>query len=518
MMLKVASIVEPPDVMDQLLSLSRRRQLSPAEIFDLADAALPAGREEEALPIVQRAAERHRSVASLWQWLGLLARSLDDHERAIVAFHNAAQLEPRNVRAIHGLARSAQEAGLPASPLFERACLLAPADTEILLGRAGARVAEGQMDLALAELDNLLAGNPGWIPGHEEAAHIRWVCGDRDGFLRSYQHAFGIIPREPNIWLSAQIMLMQGELFEEALAMGERGRAAAGQHRRFDEHEAVAASELGMIQRADDLFHHLIDGSTSNFAVRHVRHLLRTHRPEEALRLAEPWLSQPMAQWMWPYVSLAWRITGDQRYDWLEKESGLVGVYDNVPGLPPLDELARYLRELHTAKSQQLDQSVRGGTQTNGPLFSRTHPLIKVLRSAMVSAVDAHIARLSPVDPLHPTLGVARDRKVRFSGSWSVRLLADGYHANHLHPAGWFSSVLYVALPPQTGDLHAGWLALGAPQAALGLDLEPSRLIEPKPGRLVLFPSTTWHGTRPFTSGERLTLAFDVARPPVPVA
>ena len=47
------------------------------------------------------------------------------------------------------------------------------------------------------------------------------------------------------------------------------------------------------------------------------------------------------------------------------------------------------------------------------------------------------------------------------------------------------------------GDGHAGWLALGEPQAELGLDLPPFRLIEPKPGRLVLFPSTMWHGTAP---------------------
>jgi hypothetical protein len=62
------------------------------------------------------------------------------------------------------------------------------------------------------------------------------------------------------------------------------------------------------------------------------------------------------------------------------------------------------------------------------------------------------------------------------------------------------------------GADHAGWLALGE-ASEVGVDLPPLRLIEPKPGRLVLFPSTMWHGTRPFEAGERLTVAFDVARP-----
>jgi hypothetical protein len=78
---------------------------------------------------------------------------------------------------------------------------------------------------------------------------------------------------------------------------------------------------------------------------------------------------------------------------------------------------------------------------------------------------------------------------------------------------GWLSSALYIALPPDLGKDQAGWLTIGEPQAQLGLDLPPLRVIEPKPGRLVLFPSTMWHGTRPFQVGERLTVAFDVATP-----
>jgi hypothetical protein len=103
---------------------------------------------------------------------------------------------------------------------------------------------------------------------------------------------------------------------------------------------------------------------------------------------------------------------------------------------------------------------------------------------------------------------------VQFTGSWSVRLVGGGFHANHVHPMGWLSSALYIALPPDLGKEQAGWLTLGEPQAELNLDLPPHRMVEPKPGRLALFPSWMWHGTRPFGEGERLTVAFDVARGP----
>jgi hypothetical protein len=77
---------------------------------------------------------------------------------------------------------------------------------------------------------------------------------------------------------------------------------------------------------------------------------------------------------------------------------------------------------------------------------------------------------------------------------------------------GWLSSALYIVLPPDLGgEEHAGWLTLGEPQVQLGIDLPPRRMVEPKPGRLALFPSWMWHGTRPFGQGERVTVAFDVA-------
>ena len=77
------------------------------------------------------------------------------------------------------------------------------------------------------------------------------------------------------------------------------------------------------------------------------------------------------------------------------------------------------------------------------------------------------------------------------------------------------SSALYLALPEPASSERAdsGWFKLGEPDEKLGLDVQPWRKIEPKVGRLVLFPSWMWHGTVPFEEGERLTIAFDVAPP-----
>ncbi|HEX2762595.1 MAG TPA: putative 2OG-Fe(II) oxygenase, partial [Allosphingosinicella sp.] len=343
---------------------------------------------------------------------------------------------------------------------------------------------------------------------------LRWQCGDLGNFS-AFERALAREPRNIELWRSFVITLTQGDLYEESLAAVSKGREAAGPHVLFDVNEAVALSELGQPEAADALFTRLAGLDEPTFRVRYVRHLLRTGRPAEAAAEAEAGTRGPQPHFFWPYVATAWRQTGDPRWDWLEGDTRLVGIYDLAESLPPLDALAERLRSLHRTSHQPLEQSVRGGTQTQGTLFSRVEPEIRALRAAIVAAVEKHVAQLPPPDPAHPTLSVPRGARVRFSGSWSVRLTGGGHHANHIHPMGWFSSALYVVLPDEAarGERPAGWLTLGQPQAEIGLDLAPFRTVEPKPGRLVLFPSTMWHGTIPFAAGERLTVAFDVARP-----
>lgn len=492
------------------------RQARPGDAsaaIEAASAALDAGLEVEALPLLEAALRSNRDDARLWQMLALAYRRLEDLAPAVDAFRRAAALAPSDALIAHGLARSTLEAGLPAVALFERALSLAPLDGSILLGRAAAQLAEGAVADAVQGLEAQLRLHPGWIDGHAALSRLRWMAGEREDFARSYRAALAAAPAAADLWKGLLDLLAGAEMYAEGLALLPRARAAAGPRPVFDVYEAVSASETGRIEAADRMFARLGPPRDLDMAVRHVRHALRAGRPEAALALAEPLAPQAGGK-LWPYVSLGWRLTGDRRWEGLEGDPRFVGVYDLADRLPDLPALAARLRRLHVASQPPLEQSVRGGTQTDGPLFARVEPEIRALRRAVVEAVETYVAQLPPPIPGHPLLGQSR-APIRFSGSWSVRLTGGGRHANHLHPAGWISSALYVALPeaPGRGDPPSGWLTLGEPQDSLALALAPFRTVEPKPGRLVLFPSTMWHGTVPFGEGERLTVAFDVAPP-----
>jgi tetratricopeptide (TPR) repeat protein len=477
-----------------------------------AAAAVGAGIEQEALPLLWKGIANHPHDAQLWHLLGVAHRNLNDLGPALEALNRAATLAPDHPPLAHARARSALEAGRPAAALFERAHALAPLQAPVLLGRAAAYFAEGRADIAIAQLEELLLQNPGWDEGHMTLARLRWMSAAAGSFTEGFEQALGTHPHLGIVWRELVGTLLAAEHYDAALDAIARARAAVGASLTLDRLEAEALSESGDLARAEACFAALLPRADMAILVRYVRHLLRSGRPAEAAARAEAGVNAPGGEGLWPYLGAAWRLIGDARWQWLEGDERLIGVHDIADTVGPLDALADRLRGLHIAAHQPLEQSLRGGTQTDGPLFSRLDPEIMRLRDAALAAVADHVAQLPPVDPRHPFLNQAVRAPLRFSGSWSVRLVNGGRHVAHIHSHGWISSAFYIALPAPSADPHGGWLALGE-LPELGLDLAPLRLVEPRPGRLVLFPSLMWHGTRPFDNGERLTVAFDIARP-----
>ena len=494
------------------LAAVRSGQASSDDLSDLARLALQEGEEEQALPFLRKAAAV-ASDARLWQWNGLLERALDEHGDALRSFLQAARFAPSDVSIAHGHARVALEAGIDAVALFDNARRLAPSNGEVLLGQAAARLAVGRGEEAAADIDAILIAEPRWVQGHHQLAQLRSMLGRSEDATLSLDRALTALPGNADLWQARCDLDLRREEYGALQDSIERAKARGCKEAFLAEYETIAASEGGDIDRADSLFSVIPNSSLPTLALWYIRHLLRTGRIDDAITHIDAELQTDRAAAVWPYAAAAWRLAGDPRSTWLEGDPRFVTVLDLKKDLPKLNALATVLRALHVAKGEYLDQSVRGGTQTDGPLLSRIDPEIRAVRKAIVKAVEHYCGQLPEQVDAHPLLAGRRDRRIRFAGSWSVRLRGAGHHTNHVHPQGWISSALYVSLPPHTRNdaPDAGWLTLGEPQAALGLSLPPTRMIEPREGQLVLFPSWMWHGTRPYSEGERLTIAFDVA-------
>lgn len=489
------------------------RAVNESEAFDAGLEAYRSGRFDEAMEILSPFIDGGTSNYGLWNLHGLVLRELERREEAIASLRRAAQLAPNSPKIAHALARILFEAGLPSIQEYGRAVKLSPGDTEIVAGMATACTAEGEADAAIDGLERLLSRSPQWAEGHALLSRLRWAQGERQGFDRSFEQAIAVMPGNIDLWREWIIALEHAELWQETLEVAARGRAVLGDEPLFAVTEAIVYSEIGECERAEQLFAPFADIEDSTVQLRRIRHYLRWGRPADAEKIIEKWVEKPEAIMFWPYASIAWRLLDDPRWHWLEGDERFVGVYDIADRLPPLDLLADTLRKLHKMRGQPLEQSLRGGTQTEGDIFTRVDPVLVELREAIRKTVAEHVGRFPKRDERHPLLGPPRG-PIRFSGSWSVRLKSKGFHANHVHPAGWISSALYIALPPDVGTGEAGILTLGDPSGPnFDVRLQPFRTVQPKPGRLALFPSYMWHGTRPFGEGERLTVAFDVAIP-----
>ncbi len=428
---------------------------------------------------------------------------------AAARLDEALALDPAHMVARRGRARLAADLGdADAADRYRRALAADPDERALLIGYVDvAETAEERRD-TLDRIGTLLSADPAWHEGHRALSAAYWEQGARDAFAATYETAVAIRPGDARLWRDYAELLGKVDRFAAAADVCIRAKAATGDPA-FDAAAFGYRSASGDVDEAETLLARLPAGLLQPVAL--AKHRLR----QRAATAAEPLLAAateaaPDDIEAWALRGIAWQLLDDPRFHWLNGQEGLVRVDELPLSTAEIIAIAARLRALHARSTVRIGQSVRGGTQTMGNLFDRAEPEIVLLRDAIAAGVDRYRNAMPPSDSTHPVLK-HRDSRLGFAGSWSIRLTEGGFHVQHMHPKGILSAASYWAVPPPVaGDPQAGWLEIGGTPAYLGLDLPPMHHIEPRPGRLVLFPSTLHHGTRPFPAGERISVAFDV--------
>jgi tetratricopeptide (TPR) repeat protein len=478
--------------------------------------AINQGQPELAISLLEPVATPQCKTAPIWQMLGLAYREVQDMEGALAALAKAAALDPKNATTAFAYAQALFETARPSTEAFAIARALAPLNPVLIRNSAAALAADGFMDEAEAMLQRTLAREPLWLDGHKTLAAIRVASGRGDDFDASFKAACLSQPQNLGLRLAWIHLLSTARAWDGACKVLHQAQADFGLQRGLELTRVHIASESGDIAGDDPaLFDQLGDAADPGLDLCRVRHALRLGNPKVAAAICDSYLNSPMATLFWPYLSLAWRLLDDSRAAWLDGELPAIQQFDLGLTEQELAELTLCLQSLHTAQAPILEQSVRGGTQTDRQLFFRPVPILQYVRTKVQSCITTYVEQLGEAVEGHPLLSPPRNRAVMFGGSWSVRLKGGGHHTTHTHPKGWISSALYVDLPPQNviGAPPAGWISFGEGPPELKLGLSPYQQIKPEVGKLVLFPSTLWHRTVPFDDGERLTIAFDVKVP-----
>lgn len=494
---------------------------------DLADAwynrglmALDQGRSRKALEHLEQA-RRHGTSINIELALIRAYREADEHEKAVELADDLRARNPGDVRAVAAAASVRRKRDPDGALELLNAELGRTANPAAIHYEIGLVYANRKdFERAIEHYQAALQAQPTMIPAHQSLNEIFWQQED-DRFLDSYRAA---IEQAPNIaplyhnLAAAYISSGDDEVAADVLL---EALSRAGRDPQLVHGLAVQKLKLEQYDLAEQLLNEALQADPDNlrFLVDYANMLITTERYDRAQEHLDRALKlQPYNQEVWAYHGVVWRLTGDERHDWLNDYDTLLREYE-LPTPPGFDstrafmaELAEYLPTLHSAKRQPLDQSVRGGTQTFDTLFDDPHPLVTALKSGVESVLADYLGGM-PRDPRHPFYSRISSA-TRFTGNWSIILRSGGHHSNHIHPHGWLSCCNYVSLPPVVREQdkeRSGWIKFGETSMNLGKRQQVARAIRPEPGKCVFFPSYFWHGTYAFESEQpRMTVPCDI--------
>lgn len=483
-----------------------------------AIAAADAGQHDPAIAAANAGLNRFPGHARLLAVRALALKNAGRIEESVRAFETAVAADPQRP-----LTRHNQAVALRAAGRFDEACdafksseKLGMTGAQFYANWAAAALEAGRIEAAQELYGRALAQEP----EHPEALkaltrlHLEYETG-KDPF-EHYERLARQTVGTAQSWLRWANELALHRRFADVAAVAAEGLAHHPSDPTLplvrDFGAGMAGDPVPSAERLRERY--TVDASNEMLWLMLAQVSLRAGMPELAAEAAGRFASKhPHQQTAWSILSLAWRVLEDPREQWLCDYDHLVLAVEVTPpdgALTSRDyaaQIAELLTPLHTTLAAPGTQSLRHGTQTSGALFDSADPRLGLLREAVSKAAAAAVGTL-PRDEQHPFLS-RKATRFHFSGSWSVRLRAgSGHHVPHFHSEGWMSSAYYARLPA-LAEGKEGWIEFGRPPAIFNLDLAPRRVIEPREGLLVLFPSYMWHGTVPFKTGDRLTAAFD---------
>jgi tetratricopeptide (TPR) repeat protein len=499
------------------LAIDRRMAHAAMTLANLLEAQ---GRHGEALQVTTPLVIGSGADPGLLQRHGQTLRALGRYDEAIGFYERAVAAAPASGVAEHNLASAFGDAERSAeSEAAARRAFAKGVDApETWLVLARAQLAQGRYDEAEAAFREAVRRRPTYDEAQRELAHLIWMrtadtaaaTAGLDAAIRDHRDDQALVVSRAKLLEAAGDKAAAFSALDEAAARPDAGplllSAAAQLAVAVDPVKAVARAEAALALAPDVLpiLSVLCEAR------------LAAGDPKASADLAERILARtPNDQHALAHLATAWRLLGDPRYHELCDYGTFVRPHvidtpDGWSSLPAyLGDLREALEGLHGLKTHPVGQSLRHGSQTSQSLKRSDDPAIKGFFQAIDGPIRRHMAALGKGrDPVRRR----NSQKYAISGIWSVRLKPGGFHVDHIHPQGWFSSACYIVVPQAVdGAGREGWIKFGEPGTPTVPPQGPEHYVKPQEGVLVLFPSYMWHGTVPFTSDERrMTVAFDV--------
>lgn len=462
-----------------------------AQILNAALNHIETGRPAAAIAALEALLRKNPRDADAHALLGQARGVRGEAAAAIESLEAAMRLRPDRAGFAFNLGAAYLNAGRHGdavrvlTPLLERA----PDDAALLEALGAAHLGLREPEQAQTLLDRAIAGGGARAATHTHLGDALQKLGQGADAESAYRRALTLDAAYVPALNNLGALLLDAGRYEEAEEVLRKAAAHNPRHTR-------ALNNLGLAQ-------------------------LHQGEAGRALKSFEKALAaDPMNRWSIAYRDLTRLELGQMsREDFAATIAPLVTSEDLSP---PFEGFETALAdELNTHPNRRWD--VTGTATTNGydalDLFAHKGPALEAFEQVLRAAIDRRVAAM-PFDRGHPLHGW-KPESYRLD-IWATFLKSSGYQYAHIHPTGWLSGVYYVQLPKAGGTSVmgrgganndvAGWIEFGPPDESFPVTVRPDPLLlEPKVGRVFMFPSYAYHRTVPFASEtERISIAFDV--------
>ncbi|MFQ6023102.1 MAG: tetratricopeptide repeat protein [Acidiferrobacterales bacterium] len=485
--------------------------------------AFQLGDINEGLELIQAAIAVKHDYVEAHNNLGNVLRALGRSDEAEAVYRRAAEINPNYFDAhynrgilLESLARLHE-----AENAYQRAVEINPDFPEASLNLGNVQKALGKLEKAVASYQRVLEINPDHTDGHNNLGSVYHELGKFDEAVTAYRRALDIKPDHVDAQYNLGVSLQE---------LGELGDAAAAYRAAIDINAdyvkahinlGYALQQLGKLDDAVAAYERAIAIDSHNAQVHSNLGdvLLERGEARAAVQVCDGYLkAHPGNTGVLAFKAVALNELGERDsvrflvdFDRFIRPTQ----FRTPPGFASLTDfntaLAHHVCTHPTLVPAPTSHATRLGKHSGELLIEQKGP-IAVLEALIRRTVEDYRQLLS-ADLTHPFL----ENPPQHFGltAWGVVMETQGHQIPHIHPSAWLSGVYYVQVPEivrMPGQQHAGWIEFGRPPEHFHCKMDPEvKLIQPKEGLMLLFPSYFYHRTVPFETAERrISISFDV--------
>ena len=415
--------------------------------------------------------------------LGIVYSQLNQLDLAESAYRLAIQFKPNFFEAHGNLGTVLQKQGKlnEAIASYQRGLKINPQDARGYFNLGTALRDNGQLAEAVTSYQKAIALFANYTEAYNNLGETLRDQGNMQDAISAYQKALSLNPQHPNANYNMAEFLYLAKRFEEAIPY-----FAASQ---LDDWQARSLYCLYKAQKFD-AFKNQLDQLVKT--TQHTSPFIGTLSTHYAINTST-----------------------ENTYNFCK--NGFDFVYQQ--SIPQLAEANSQLLKdlLHDINNTEIAERKQGmlhyGTQSAGNLFKRPEASFRTLAELIKEAFIAYKNNYAGADC---ALIKAFPHTLEFTSSWYVKMRQGGHLDPHIHEIGWISGAVYLAMPQQNQPdegafeygTHGDNYPVLSPRTAADF---PTARVMPKVGDIVLFPSSLFHRTVPFsTNAERICIAFDL--------